>query len=138
MREAVNLSGMVPEELRVRQSKLILDQLEVITDIGFHAFEVGNPQRLLVTIEIWLDPGAAPADDRPESAWDYDFLREETRAMAAAQRYNLQETLVQALFDRFAACHGVTALRIGSIKPDVYGDARGVGIEIASFAGVAP
>ena len=54
MREAVNLSGMVPEELRVRQSKLILDQLEVITDIGFHAFEVGSPQRLLVTIEIWL------------------------------------------------------------------------------------
>lgn len=138
MSEVVKLSGMVPAELRVRQSKLVLDQLEVMTDIGFHDFEVGTPQRLLVTIEIWLDPAAAPTDDRPESAWDYDFLRAETRAMVAARRFNLQETLVQALFDRFASCHGVKALRIGSIKPDVYGDARGVGVEISSFDGLTP
>ncbi len=24
-------------------------------DIGFHDFEVGNPQRLLVTVEVWVD-----------------------------------------------------------------------------------
>ena len=26
-----------------------------MADIGFHEFEVGTPQRLLVTVEIWLD-----------------------------------------------------------------------------------
>ena len=33
----------------------MLDSLEVLTDIGFHDFEIGTPQRLLVTVEIWLD-----------------------------------------------------------------------------------
>ena len=55
--------------------------------------------------------------------------------LAQARRYNLQETLVHAIFERVAATRGVKALRVKSVKPDVYGDAKGVGVEIASFAG---
>ena len=128
------LQGLVPDTLRIRQSKIMLDRLEVMTDIGFHDYEVGAPQRLLVTVELWLDPALAPADDEPASAWNYDFLRDEVRQIASARRFNLQETLLQLLFDRFAACHGVTALRISSVKPDIYADAQGVGVEISSFA----
>ena len=138
MSEPITLQGMVPDRLAVRQSRITLDRLEVMTDIGFHAFEVGTPQRLLITVELWLDPAAAPTDDVPESAWDYDFLREEVRRIASSRRFNLQETLVQALYERFAACHGVEDLRISSAKPDIYADARGVGVEIASFRGTAP
>ena len=133
MNEPFKLQGLVPETLRIRQSKIMLDRLEVMTDIGFHDYEVGAPQRLLVTIELWLDPALAPADDEPESAWNYDYLRDEVRRTATARRYNLQETLLQTLFDRFAACHGVTALRMSSVKPDIYPDAQGVGVEICSF-----
>ena len=39
--------------------------LEVQADIGFHDFEIGAPQRLLVTVEIWLDDALPPADDDP-------------------------------------------------------------------------
>lgn len=138
MTETATLHGMIPDQLRVRQSRIVLDSLEVMTDIGFHDFEVGTPQRLLISVELWLDPADSPTDDSPATAWDYDFLREEVRRIAASRRYNLQETLVRALFDRFAACHGVMALRIGSNKPDIYADARGVGVEIASFEGLAP
>ncbi len=138
MNETVKLHGMIPDHLRVRQSRIVLDRLEVMTDIGFHDFEIGTPQRLLISVELWLDPAESPSDDAPASAWDYDFLREEVRRIASLRRYNLQETLVKALFDRFAACRGVQALRVGSVKPDVYADARGVGIEIASFEGSVP
>ena len=69
-------------------------------DIGFHEFEVGAPQRLLVTVEIWLEDTALPADDDPVRAWNYDFLRHEVEEIAAARRYNLQETLAHAIFDR--------------------------------------
>ncbi|WP_309612102.1 dihydroneopterin aldolase [Sphingomonas sp.] len=135
MNEPFKLQGLVPDTLQIRQCKITLDQLEVMTDIGFHEYEVGAPQRLLVTVELWLDMALAPADDEPASAWNYDFLRDEVRRTASARRYNLQETLLQSLFDRFAACHGVTALRISSVKPDVYADAHGVGVEISSLAG---
>ena len=132
------LEGLVPESLRPRSARIFLDSLEVMADIGFHEFEIGTPQRLLVTVEIWLDH-IPPADcDDPALAWDYDYLREQIEELATARRYNLQESLVHALYDRFAAMRGVKALRVVTAKPDVYPDARAVGVEIASFDAVAP
>jgi 7,8-dihydroneopterin aldolase/epimerase/oxygenase len=133
-----NLDGLVPPELDVRSSRILLDSLEVEADIGFHDFEVGKPQRLLVTVEIWRDELAPPAGDDPAQAWDYDLLRSEILRIAGERRYNLQETLVHRIYDRLAAMHGVKAIRVKSAKPDIYADARGVGVEIASFSGAAP
>jgi 7,8-dihydroneopterin aldolase/epimerase/oxygenase len=136
--EAVKLQGMVPANLRVRQSKILLESLEVMADIGFHDFEVGKPQRLQITIELWLDEVGPPPADDPVHAWNYDYLKQEVQRIARERRYNLQETLVHAIFDRVAAYRGIRALRVRSIKPDVYEDAKGVGVEIASFAGEIP
>jgi dihydroneopterin aldolase len=132
------LQGLVPDRLKPRVAKILLDSLEVKADIGFHDYEIGTPQRLLVTVEIWLDDARPPKDDDPAAAWDYDFLRSEVEELAQARRYNLQETLAHSIFERVAAFHGVKALRVVTSKPDIYADARGVGVEIASFAGVAP
>lgn len=132
------LVGLVPDQLKVRSARIVLDSLEVQADIGFHDFEVGTPQRLLIGVEVWLQDAAPPADDDPARAWNYDFLRSEVEALASARRYNLQETLAHAIFDRVAAFHGVRDLRVRTSKPDVYADAAGVGIEIASFPGSWP
>ena len=132
------LSGLVPARMKVRSARILLESLEIRADIGFHDFEIGAPQRLLATIEIWLDDLAPPAGDDPALAWDYDFLRREVTGIAGARRYNLQETLAHAIFDRLAAFRGTRALRIRLSKPDVYPDAHGVGVEIASFAGSWP
>jgi dihydroneopterin aldolase len=132
------LVGLIPEQLKVRSARILLESLEVSTDIGFHDFEVGTPQRLIVTIEIWLEDASAPLDDQPERAWNYDFLRAEVQEIAAARRYNLQETLAHAIFERVAAYRGVKAVRIRTSKPDIYPDAAGVGVEIASFSGEWP
>jgi dihydroneopterin aldolase len=129
---------MVPDRLKIRSARILLDSLEVQADIGFHEFEIGTPQRLLVTVEIWLEDAAAPNEDEPASAWNYDFLRSEVREIAGSRRHNLQETLAHALFDRIAAMRGVADVRIRTSKPDVYPDAVGVGIEIASFSGSWP
>ena len=132
------LLGLVPERLKVASARILLDSLEVQTDIGFHEFEIGTPQRLLVTVEIWLEDSAAPSDDDPSSAWNYDYVRSQVQEIAAARRYNLQETLAHAVFDRIAAFRGVKAVRVRTSKPDVYPDAHGVGVEIASFSGPWP
>ena len=131
--DELKLDGLVPDQLRVRSSRILLDSLEVQADIGFHDYEIGRPQRLLVTVEIWLEDVARPDDDDPSAAWDYDHLRTEVQALSGARRYNLQETLAHAIYQRFAALRGVKALRVATAKPDIYADARGVGVEIASF-----
>jgi dihydroneopterin aldolase len=132
------LSGLVPANLAVRSARIILDALAVNVDIGFHEFEVGAPQRLLITVEVWLEDCRAPVEDDPARAWNYDFLRQEVEELAAARRYNLQETLAHAIFERIAAFRGVAAVRVRTSKPDVYPEAHGVGVEIASFRGIWP
>jgi dihydroneopterin aldolase len=132
------LSGLVPANIRVSSARILLESLEVRADIGFHDFEIGSPQRLLVTVEIWLEDPVAPAEDDPVRAWNYDFLRTEVEKLASERRYNLQETLAHAIFDRVAAFRGTRAVRVKLSKPDVYPDAHGVGVEIASFAGSWP
>jgi dihydroneopterin aldolase len=93
---------------------------------------------LRVTVEIWLDHIPPADNDDPALAWDYDYLREQIEELASLRRYNLQESLAHALYDRFAAMRGVNALRVVTSKPDVYPDARGVGVELSSFAGFKP
>ena len=132
------LSGLVPDTLRPRSARIILDSLEVKADIGFHDFEIGAPQRLLVTVEVWLHDASAPEADDPALAWDYDYVRSQVVELAAAGRYNLQETFALAVYERLAAMRGVRALRVTTSKPDIYSDARGVGVEFASFKGSAP
>ena len=130
--DAVKLDGLVPDRLRVRSASILLDSLEVSVDIGFHEFEVGVPQRLLVTVEIWLEDVSVPESDDPAQAFDYDYLRNGVRQLAGERRYNLQETFAHAVFQRFAALKGVKAIRVATAKPDIYPDAHGVGVEIAS------
>ncbi len=137
--DAINLIGMVPDAVRPASGRILIDSLEVMADIGFHEFERGIPQRLHLTIELWIEGiERAPEADEPAAAWDYDYVVGEVRRLATERRFNLQETLVHAIFERLSAMHRVTALRIRSLKPDVYPDARGVGVEIASFDGIAP
>jgi dihydroneopterin aldolase len=132
------LTGLVPDSLKIRSTRILLESLEITADIGFHDFEVGSPQRLLVDIEIWLENTAAPAGDDPDQAWNYDFLRTQVVEIASRRRYNLQETLAHAIFDSIAAFRGVRHLRLRMSKPDVYPDAAGVGVEVASFRGAWP
>jgi dihydroneopterin aldolase len=132
------LSGLIPAHLKVRSARILLEELAVQADIGFHEFEVGAPQRLLVTAEIWLEDPTPPHGDDPAGAWNYDFLRREVEEISGARRYNLQETLAHAIFERIAGLRGVKALRVRTSKPDIYPDADGVGVEIASFSGVWP
>lgn len=133
-----NLVGLVPQRLAVRSARILLDSLAVQADIGFHEFELGAPQRLLVSVEIWLEDVSLPKDDDPSHAWNYDFLRTEVEEIAGERRYNLQETLAHAIFERIAAFRGVRHLRVRTSKPDVYPDANGVGVEIASFSDAWP
>ena len=58
------LSGLVPANLKVRSARILLEGLEVQADIGFHDVEIGAPQRLLVSVEVWLSEIEPLAEER--------------------------------------------------------------------------
>lgn len=128
-----NLAGMVPADLAPRTRKIILEDFDVPCDIGFHAFEIGTPQRLRVNVEVWLDDASFPQDDVAAQAWDYDMLRTAILTLVERRRFNLQETVCREIYDTVAARRGVTALRVSTRKPDIYPDCAAVGVELTSF-----
>jgi dihydroneopterin aldolase len=132
-RAEFELAGLVPDSLRPKSRKIVLEDYALQLDIGFHDFEVGNPQRLLVTVEVWVDERSFADSDEVASAWNYDFLRTAIAALVEGRRFNLQETVIREIYDLVAARRGVTALRVASRKPDIYPDCAGVGVELASF-----
>ena len=57
------LTGIVPDALAPKSRRIFFDELEVIAHIGFHDVEIGVGQRLLISIEIWVDEASfAQAD----------------------------------------------------------------------------
>lgn len=120
-------------DLSPRRFRIFLEGFDLQVDIGFHDFEVGAPQRLRVTVELWVDPSWFPSSDAAAEAWNYDLLRQGILKIAAGRRFNLQETFVREVYAFIAARPGVQALRVVSSKPDIYPDCAGVGVEIASF-----
>mgnify|MGYP005837549333 CR=1 FL=1 len=124
--------------LQPRTYRVLLEGFTLDADIGFHPYETGVPQRLVVDLEIWLDPAVLPAADGQAHAWDYDFLRPAIAALVRDNRHDLQETLARRIFDLVAARPGVSALRVRTAKPDIYPDCRAVAVELASFESVTP
>jgi dihydroneopterin aldolase len=131
--DPASLDGLVPNHLQPKTRRIFLRDFAVPVDIGFHDFEVGKPQRVFVTVEVWLDEASFASEDAVAVAWDYDFLGAEILRLAAGRRYNLQETLAREIYTLVAARAGVTGLRISTSKPDVYPDCAAVGVELSSF-----
>lgn len=125
--------GVVPEYLTPRSRRIFFEGLELLADIGFHECEIGTPQRLILSIDILLDEASFADDDQEASAWNYDTVRTEVSQIVASRRYNLQETLIRAIYDMIAARAGVVGLKVSSKKPDIYPDCDAIGVELSSF-----
>jgi len=117
----------------VRSHRIILADLCVDADIGFFDFEIGTPQRLLIDVEVGVDLAHWPQDDTKQDAWDYNFIRDGIKELVASRRFNLQETLAQKIYDMVAAKTGVTSLKVMLRKPDVYPDAKAIGVIVSSY-----
>ena len=127
------IDGLVPDALAPRRFRIFLNEYDLPVDIGFHDFEVGTPQRLLVSVEVFVEADAFASRDTAAAAWNYDFLRSEIKRMTTGRRFNLQETLAREIYDLIAARKGVVDLKVTTHKPDIYPDCAGVGVEISSF-----
>ena len=107
---------------------IILEGLKVAMRLGIHPHEA-VPQRVRLSVWMTVDYAAPPGADRIEEVLDYDFVRDGIRALVEGPGFALQETLVDAVAALCLADPRVRAVRVRSMKPDVYPDAA-VGCEI--------
>ena len=111
-------------------TKLFLEEFEVMVDIGIHDFEVNNPQRVCISVEVLLDPNAIDSADEIGSTFDYDFIRQEIKNLISNRRFNLQETLCRLILGKITEQDNVKEATVTTKKLDVYPDCSGVGVEM--------
>lgn len=110
--------------------RIFLRNFEVRMSMGVHSHEKTAPQRVLVNVELYLDPEVRIERDSLRETVDYDFLREAVLQLAQSGHFHLQETFCERLLAICLEQSKVLAARVSSEKPDVYPDCQAVGFEI--------
>jgi dihydroneopterin aldolase len=113
-----------------RARRIFLKNFETSVSIGIHDFEKEARQRVIVNVDLYLDPDGRVERDHIDETVDYDFVRREIVALAESSHFNLQETFCERILAICLARPGVMAARVSSEKLDVYPDCESVGFEI--------
>ena len=115
-------------------TKLFLEDLEVLVDIGIHDFEINKPQRLQISVSVSLDPTQIDDADEIGATFDYDFIRSEIKELVGSRRFNLQETLCRLILEKITIEKSVVRATVTTKKIDVYPDCAGVGVQMTYTA----
>ena len=100
-----------------------LEELEITMFLGIHDFERARAQRVLVSCEITV----TGTDWQAGTFFDYDPVAEFIRSFNGS-RIDTQEELVSRIHGFIHSRPGVTRAEVASKKPDVYPDAKAVGV----------
>jgi dihydroneopterin aldolase len=118
--------------------RLFLRNYEVMINIGVHDFEKKGEQRVLINVDLYIPLAqSTPKEDQLEEVVDYDFMRETVARRMALGHVHLQETLCDDVARAMLAHPRVRAVRVSTMKPDVYPDCEGVGVEVFQIKGEA-
>ena len=113
-----------------RARRIFLKNFETRLSIGIHDFEKQTRQRVIVNVDLYIDPDGKVERDHIDETVDYDFVRREIAALSDSGHFNLQETFCEKVLEICLARPGVLAARVSSEKLDVYPDCESVGFEI--------
>lgn len=113
--------------------RFFLTGIEASCSIGIHDFEKATPQRVLIDIEVLLEPEMEPAADDINDALNYDDIRQTVVDIARSQHFDLQETLARAVFNAVRAMKTVVGLRVRTAKPDVYKDVNEAAYQLSDL-----
>jgi len=124
------LSALTHPQLRDCR-RLFLRNYEVMINIGVHDFEKKGEQRVLINVDLYIPLAqSTPKEDQLDEVVDYDFMRETIARRMAQGHVQLQETLCDDVVKAMLAHPRVRAAQVSTMKPDVYPDCEGVGVEV--------
>ena len=113
-----------------RTRRIFLRNFETRISMGIHESEKKARQRVMINVDLYLEPDARIERDHISETVDYDFLRREIGVLADSGHFHLQETFCERILAICLARPGVVAVRVSSEKPDVYPDCESIGFEI--------
>jgi len=117
--------------------RAILREVETEAHVGLHPWERHRerPTRLIVSVEM-LGRRTGRAD-AGQGILDYDPIREALRTWRDRPHVDLLETLAEDLLDICFANPRVEVATVSILKPDIFNEAAGAGVEIRRSRGGA-
>ena len=98
--------------------------------IGVHDWERRLRQTLVIDLSLASDGSVAAATDQLPEALDYDAVAQRVTALVEASRFQLIESLAEAIARVLREEFGIPWLRLRLSKPGAVANAEAVGIEI--------
>ena len=93
--------------------------------------DVWGEQRVLINVDLYIPLAeSTPVNDQLDEVVDYDFIRDTIAKLMARGHVQLQETLCDDIVRAMLAHPRVRAANVSTMKPDVYPDCEGVGVEV--------
>ena len=112
--------------------RVVLRDVEVDAHVGLHPWErhPERPSRLLVTVEMFAHLARGHTAGGATPTIDYDRVRQGLRGWSSRPHTPLLETLAEEAVELCFADAAVEACRVAIVKPDIFNEAVGAGVEI--------
>ncbi len=112
--------------------RLMIKDLRTEVRLGVHPWERHSekPQRVVVNIEIFTDDRPVKPEDGVSSIVDYDYIRDALREWPTRPQVLLIEMLLEELAELCFRDPRVKACKVSVVKPDIYNEAGGAGVEL--------
>jgi dihydroneopterin aldolase len=112
--------------------RVVLRDMEVEARVGLHPWEQHpeRPSRLLVTVEMYAHLACSRATQGTKPLIDYDRVRNGLQGWSSRAHTPLLETLAEEVVGLCFGDPAVEACRVSIVKPDIFNDAAGAGVEI--------
>ena len=124
---------MDPTPLQSRSHiRVVLRDIETEAHVGLHAWErhPERPTRLLVNVEMFAGLTGPLSGETAGTIIDYDPIRAALKTWPARPHTPLLETLLHELVELCFRNPRVEACRVSIMKPDIFNEAAGAGVEV--------
>jgi dihydroneopterin aldolase len=112
--------------------RVVLRDIETQAQVGLHPWErhPERPTRLIVNVEMFAPLLRPLSEESPDSILDYDPIRAALKAWPGRPHTPLLETLLHELVELCFRNPRVRACRVSIMKPDIFNEAAGAGVEV--------
>ncbi len=104
--------------------------LELMATLGVHDFEKLKPQRVIINVDLTVRERNEPLEDNIHKVVSYEKVVNHIKQVVAAGHVHLVETLAEMIAQECLKNPYVLAARVRIEKPDIFPEARSVGVEI--------
>jgi len=111
------------------EHKIVIEAMEVMMSIGVLPEEKQSKQRVIIDIEVSIEPKTNYQDDIVNTLSYVDII-EDTKTMISNRHFDLVETVAAEISDLCLKHHQAMKVSVSIKKPDIIKDIQSVGFSM--------